>query len=129
MLSPWALNRPELTDANRARYGAFDYTNGVIEAGYVEYSSATQHVPADQGAVTPIGALVVQLLERLAWDEPSLRYLAEYFVLANVTGSGSGHMRTWRMDSCLSPPTLTTVLRGQMPTASHRRWNEWGISL
>ncbi len=128
MFPPWSL-RPELADAHRARYGAFDYTAGVIEAGYIEYSSATQHVPADQGAVTPIGALVVQLLERLAWDEPSLRYLAEYFVLANVTGSGRGHMRIWRMDSCLSPQTLTTVLRGQMPMPSHSRWNEWGIKL
>jgi hypothetical protein len=129
LLPPSILNRPGIVEANLARYGSFDYSGGVVEAGYVEYSDETQHVPEDQGSVTPIGALIVGLLEKLAWDEPSLRTLAEYFILSNVTGSGRGILRSWSMGDCLDPNTMARVFQGNVSPAIDQRWNEWGISL
>jgi hypothetical protein len=128
MLPQAVVMQSALVDTFRTKYGALNYSQGVVESGYIEYSAETQHVPDDQGAVTPIGALIVQLLQRMAWDEPALRRLAEYFILSNVSGSGRGYMRAWPLSSCLKSEAMSKVNQG-FSTPADGRWNEWGMSL
>lgn len=44
---------------------------------------------------TPIGAIISQLLNRLAADDESLRRLALYFIQAGLQGRGVGKQRHW----------------------------------
>jgi hypothetical protein len=128
MLPQSVVMQPSLADIFRVKYGALNYFQGVVESGYMEYSAETQHVPGDQGSVTPIGALVVQILQRMSWDEPTLRRLAEYFILSNISGSGRGNMRVWPLSSCLNNETILKVNQGYS-TSVDSRWNEWGMTL
>lgn len=65
---------------------------GSATSAYVSQSKSTE----DHGInFTPIGALLSLLLNKLAWEYPSLRSLAEYFSKTIIKGQGSGLMRTW----------------------------------
>ena len=52
--------------------------------------------PPDQAKhFTSIGAFISNLTERLAWEDPALRDLADYYQGAKITGSGEGTLRLW----------------------------------
>ena len=43
----------------------------------------------------PIGTLISRLSLRLAWEDPSLRDLADYYMRTSIDGDGSGFQRLW----------------------------------
>lgn len=71
---------------------------------------------------TPIGRLLTQLMEHLAWDHPDLRELAKYFTRSNIGGSGQGRARFWSYD------IFSEEVRAKLPTHldSSTPWSEWG---
>ncbi len=72
---------------------------------------------------TPVGAMTSKLLKKLAWEDPNIRQIAEYFNLTNIDGLGNGHTRSWEIS------TFSDLVRNkQVPTdyPNNRDWNEWG---
>ncbi|SHJ45314.1 DUF6602 domain-containing protein [Pseudobutyrivibrio xylanivorans] len=72
------------------------------------------------GMYTPVGELVFNMLDYLAWDYVSIRKLVSYMRKMNIAGSGQGDSRTWNID-CLSKK----VQKG--PYTNGGFWNEWNI--
>lgn len=122
----FAAANEQVMNAHRIRYGNFPFQGGVVEAGHIRFSENTQHMPEDQGRITPVGNLLVHLFDRIAYEDEGLRSFAEYFILANISGSGRGDMQTWTLD-VFSDELRSRILRGGWGTEG--RWNEWGPSL
>lgn len=59
------------------------------------YAGHTETVKDQVKHFTPIGALISSLSQRLAWENPSLRSLADYYRLVNIGGLGGGRARSW----------------------------------
>lgn len=73
---------------------------------------------------TPVGVLISYLCEKLAWEDPSLRELADYYRKTNIAGSGGGLMRKWP-SSIYSDEIRTRVEDGQLTNGEN--WDEWHV--
>jgi hypothetical protein len=73
----------------------------------------------------PLGALVATLIQRLAWEDPALRALADYYRLTNLAGSGEGRLREWPL-SVYSEPVQSRVLSGALKNGVI--WDDWALS-
>ena len=73
---------------------------------------------------TPIGALIYYLSHKLAWENPSLRDLADYYSTTNLAGGGMGHGRRWD-SSIYSDDIRGLVVAGRLSNGV--RWDEWSI--
>lgn len=100
---------------------------GVIESIHMCYSYEHQTTDEKKALFTPIGTFLSTLLVRLAWEDASLRSLAEYFILAEVLGSGRGKGRIWPL-TVLSGESVEKLRRDGGPV-SGERWNEWSMFL
>lgn len=70
---------------------------------------------------SPIGHSIFTITNRLAWDDPSLRCMTEYFTRAGLQGAGSGFMRFW-------PQTIYSAeTRAAIPAKlrNGELWSEW----
>lgn len=74
---------------------------------------------------TTIGAFMVRLYYALAWENPSLRGLAEYFSLSQIGGNGQGVFRHWPI-SIYSEELQASILKGMVSTRL-ASWGEWSI--
>jgi hypothetical protein len=73
----------------------------------------------------PVGAFVGTLTQSLAWSDPPLRDIADYYRRANLLGQGSGHMRPWPV-AVLSDATRLRIDQGGLSNGVS--WDEWAIS-
>jgi len=117
----------KLDETYGGRYGNFPYQNGVLETVHVRHSKETQNKAGDRERVKPLGALLTFLLQRIAYEDAGLRALAEYFVLANISGSGQGNARLWQLSNVFSGELQAKMWRHPWNTGG--RWDEWGASL
>lgn len=74
---------------------------------------------------TSIGVLISNLSKRLAWEDPTLRDLADYYHDTKIIGEGSGTQRKWQPNVIYSPEVCSGFgicgpLAGKANT-----WNEW----
>ena len=97
------------------------FFNGGIFSAYTRYSNDGEDGSQVPG-FTPIGAMLCYLLNALAWEDASIRSLADYF-RATLMGSGQGHMRRWEID-VYSEEVRARILSRNF--GSERFWNEWG---
>jgi len=77
-----------------------------------------------EGRFLPVGTLVSYLTRRLAWEDPSLRGLADYYRMVKVGGGGSGRQRRWPgtvYGDQIRRQVQSGVLMGPLP------WNEWSV--
>lgn len=82
--------------------------------------------PASQGGVfTPIGSFLSNLTRRIAWQDTSVRDIADYYRLANLGGEGRGSMRPWP-PTIYSDETRQKVSRGELSNGTI--WSEWEFS-
>jgi hypothetical protein len=51
----------------------------------------------------PVGALVNELTQELAWNDPAIRDIADYYRMANLGGSSQGSGRTWPVSVTRTP--------------------------
>lgn len=79
------------------------------------------HQEMDQS--TPIGILISYLTQRLAWEEPSLRGLADYYRAVDMAGPGGGPMRMWPTSIYSDPVRARLETDHQLSGAP---WDEWG---
>jgi hypothetical protein len=66
-----------------------------------------------------------QQVEQLAWEDPSLRDLADYYRITNIAGSGKGYMRMWP-SSIYSEEIRTRVEAGML--SNGKPWDEWSVA-
>lgn len=77
-------------------------------------------------AFQPVGGMLAYLTQRLAWEDSSIRDLADYYRLANLWGQGSGPMRYWSQ-SILSDEVRQKITAGMITNG--REWSEWEAAL
>ncbi len=72
----------------------------------------------------PVGSALSYLMRRLAWEDPTLRDLADYYVETNLDGSGSGVPRMWP-SSIYSESIRKSVEAGHLSNGAG--WDEWSV--
>ena len=77
---------------------------------------------AQQATFRPVGALIDDLTRRLAWADPSVRDIADYFRKANLGGSGDGNMRPWPL-SVYSDEVSKQIASGRITNGLP--WDDW----
>lgn len=102
-----------------AKYGR----NGSATTAYVGH---TLEMDNQTRFFSPLGALLTSLINKLAWEYPSLRQLARYFRLTSIEGSGCGTMRKWD-SNIYSEIIKSKVESGQLKNGVS--WDEWSIML
>jgi hypothetical protein len=85
----------------------------------------TQILAGQVAQFTPIGVLISHLSQKLAWEEHSLRDLADYYRVTNIAGSGRGTMRKWP-SSIYSYEIRSRVEAGGF--SSGKPWDEWSVN-
>ena len=74
---------------------------------------------------TSIGVLISSLSRRLAWEDPALRNLADYYYATKMTGYGLGTKRTWELNSIYSTKLYDDLkVRGKLIEQKYV-WDEW----
>jgi len=73
---------------------------------------------------TPIGTFISYLIQKLAWEDPTCRDLADYYRLANLAGSGSGEQRLWP-GTIYSNEIRARIVGGELN--SGRSFDEWSM--
>jgi len=96
--------------------------NGSATSGYIAHTHTYKH-QVEQ--FTPIGVLISYLSQKLAWEDPSLRDLANYYRLTNIAGSGRGSMRLWP-SSIYCEEIRPRVEAGML--SNGKTWDEWHVS-
>jgi len=96
--------------------------NGSARSGYIG------HARTDERQVeqfTPIGTLISFISQRLAWEDPWLRDIADYYRMTNIAGSGKGLMRMWP-SSIYSEGVRPRVEAGGLSQGV--QWDEWNLA-
>lgn len=96
--------------------------NGSATSGYIGHTHGYEQQVAH---FTPIGVLVSHLSQKLAWENPSLRDLADYYRITNIAGSGEGYMRNWP-SSIYSEEIRSRVEAGNLSNGNP--WDEWHMA-
>ena len=124
-LDAWAVTKLALLPSDAvSRIRGYDIPDGPQYAKGVAWTSHFGHATqaADQRETfTPIGALIASLTKKLAWGNPSLRALAEYYPKTGIDGAGGGSVRQWAPASIYSEE-VHAQLRAQMRRGP---WDEW----
>jgi hypothetical protein len=98
--------------------GASDFPNGEgVSTGY--FCSWDDEQRPMLGTV--LGALVCELLTKLAFEDPSIRWMAKEFAQAGIHGGGLGQATTWYPE-VFSAETLRKLRESG---CSSDQWNEW----
>jgi len=113
-----AAFRPEQESAYRELFGA---SCGPMTSLIGAHSGSH----SQKETFRPLGAFVSHLTQRLAWDDPPLRDVADYYRLVNLWGSGSGKMRAWPI-SVYSDDTRSRVEKG--PLSNGVSWDDWSFT-
>lgn len=95
---------------------------GSATTAYIGHSKNSQN---QVGHFTPVGVLISYLSQKLAWENPEYRSLADYYRITNISGSGSGSMRMWSAD-IYSDEIRSRVKSGIL--SNGKPWDEWSIN-
>ena len=76
---------------------------------------------------TPIGVLIYCLSEKLAWENPELRDLADYYRSTDVVGSGitMGPTAVWSSSTIYSRAVYSRLLADKSLPRGYGTWDEW----
>ena len=89
------------------------------------YSSSSSNTEDQRSSFTPIGALISNLMQKLAYKDVKMRGLAEYFAKA-VAGNSKGLMRKWD-PSFIYSSEVNDKLMEVTPSLNPFSWDEWGM--
>lgn len=109
-LSPWSAEMASI-------YGP----NGSATTSYIRSAIGG---PRQEPDFTPIGAMLATLTNKLAWDTPMLRDIADYYRKVKMLGSGEGAIRMWPT-SIYSDAVRPRVEAGHLSNGV--LWDEWSM--
>ena len=124
-LGTWTLGR--LTFLRPQQMGCSEDLASIYGPNGSSMSYYVKHSVTHEGQAehfTPIGALIFYLSHKLAWENPALRDLADYYSTTNIAGSGMGHGRRWD-SSIYSEDIRSLVAAGRLSNGVN--WDEWSI--
>ncbi len=102
----------------------YDVPSGQGYAEGLAWTSYFSHAPgavSQQQTFTPIGCLIAYLTRKLAWENHSLRQLADYYPKTGIEGQGAGDVRFWTPPAIYAPEILY-----QLPERMRGgNWDEW----
>ena len=126
-LGTWALTklaflRPEVFNSI-SQFGYHvpsrpQYAKGIAWTSYFSHAMQANN---QQEAFTPIGCLIAFLSRKLAWGNPSLRQLAEYYPKTGIEGSGTATVRYWAPQDIYSDETYAQL----SARFGEGEWSEW----
>ena len=74
---------------------------------------------------TPVGSFYANLMERLAWEDPALRDIVNYYRVTGIGGQGGGELpRQWDFSSVYSE-TVRNKIKGGCLLHKPLSWDEW----
>jgi hypothetical protein len=107
---------------NWSKVARFFGPTGSAQSSYIRYMrSDAQEVEHP----TPIGALVSHISRKLAWEDPCLRDLADYYRMTKIEGPCKGPMRLWD-SSIYSEGIRPRVEAGLLSPIA--QWDEWSCA-
>ncbi len=91
------------------------------------YIGFTKELPNQTESLFPVGSMIALLLNKLAWEYPSLRHISEYFTQTNIQGNGLGSRdatRNWNTN-IYSDETRLKLESGKIKNGEP--WDEWSL--
>ena len=99
------------------------FLQGVTVTVNSRRSAECSHIQIED--FTPIGALISYLWQRLAWEDPALRDLANYYHHTHMGGGGSGKGRNWQSNLIYTAEVFSGFgIYGPL-TGEVNTWSEW----
>jgi hypothetical protein len=89
------------------------------------HTCASRNSNQQRSEFRPVGALIAELVENLAWSEPSIRDIADYYNMANLQGNSSGTTRPWPY-SIYSNVVHAGIAAGRLTNGV--AWDEWAVT-
>lgn len=111
-----------------ADLGAWVLAKITANASHPSWGGHIPHTPAhdeEEKDFTAIGAFYVYLMEWLAWENPALRDIVDYYRVTGAGGPGGGNMSyQWDFSSVYSEAVQNQIKGGRL---SHHglSWDEW----
>lgn len=121
-LSAWRSTAMSFVDAQQGQSVDFFGLRGSAQTAYLSDSVYGQPL---SGHSSPAGVLISYLTRRLAWEEPSLRSIAEYYRVVDLAGPGGGLLRAWPTSIYSDAVRHALESRSELPGDP---WNEWGFT-
>ena len=104
------------------------WVSGKVTFMRIPQSLYIRHTPSHQAQYdhfTPIGTLISSLSRLLAWEDPALRNLVDYYHVTQIGGNGEGRTRHWPI-SIYSENIQRRLLSGRVDLPqSAMSWDEW----
>ena len=124
-LSSWSSTKMALMgpfDPNRSSGLAAHFgKTGKVITSYNRQRELNQSMQS----VTPIGRLISYLSQRIAWEDTSLRDIADYYRAVNIAGGG-GAYREWPI-SIYSDKVSSLILTSKLQRGPYFSWDEWNM--
>ena len=98
---------------------SFPKFDGPDVGAQTTYFGHTRHSNSKSEHFNPIGTLISRLTLRLAWEDPSLRDLADYYKRTSIDGSAKGNSRKWHTSVYKAGDRPHLYIR------NHPFWDEW----
>lgn len=95
------------------------------ESGSASTAYMRQTANERQPNPAPVGVLIAKLLTRFAWEDASVRPLADYFRLAGLFGAAEGRPVQWS-SHIYSEVVRSRVESGQLTNGE--AWDEWSVA-
>lgn len=89
-----------------------------VRSGYMESTS-------DSEVYTPVGAMIFDTLEELAWKYPGMRTICDYMRTLGVEGTGEGRMKFWNPEEVLTKDVLGKI----QFLNTGRFWDKWSMMI
>ena len=112
-LGTWSLSRSPHT---------VPQIHGPNVGAITAYVGHTHYRNRNSKHFNPIGTLISRLSLRLAWEDPSLRDLARYYMRTSIDGGGSGIQRYWPSSVYKKKDRPFAVIGD---SSSSPFWDEW----
>ncbi|MFP7414378.1 DUF6602 domain-containing protein [Priestia filamentosa] len=103
-------------------FAVHGFSNGAATTAYTKFSYEYENQIKE---FTPIGTLITFLFRKLAWENPSIRSLSEYFARVKLSGVGQGDSRMWDPFKVYSADTLRQIQLGKLTNGI--AWDEWSM--
>ena len=98
---------------------------GYATTSYIRHSKQIDGLPQSSN-FQPIGTFISYLIQKLGWEDPSCRELANYYRLANLAGAGAGKQRRWR-PTIYSDEVRSWIGRGRLKNGGD--YDQWSMGL